>query len=85
MSDRSGAAGLAALSLCESLLLALTENGIIGLADAAAAHRAAAPLADGSAGAHAKATALLEAIRVDGIAVQPAAPATNDDGNPRAT
>ena len=50
MSEDSGAAGLAALSVCESLLLSLTENKIIDeaeakaiLADAAAAHRGAVP------------------------------------------
>jgi len=44
------AAGLAALSICESLLLALTDLNVIDkkeagdvLADAAAAHREAAP------------------------------------------
>ena len=55
MDGGSGAAGLAALSVCESILLSLTENEIIDdaearaiLADAAAAHRGAAPLADGA-------------------------------------
>jgi hypothetical protein len=44
------AAGLAALSICESLLLALTDLNVIGkkeaggiLADAAAVHRGAVP------------------------------------------
>ena len=46
MSNVSGAAGHAALAICESILLSLTENKIIDgaeakaiLADAAAAHR----------------------------------------------
>jgi hypothetical protein len=46
MSSVSGAAGHAALAICESMLLSLTENNIIDateakaiLADAAAAHR----------------------------------------------
>lgn len=44
------AAGLAALSICESLLLSLSDNEVLGnaeivsiLADAAAAHRGAVP------------------------------------------
>lgn len=48
----SNAAGLAALSICESLLLSLTDLNIIEggeavsiLEDAAAAHRAAIPVA----------------------------------------
>ena len=85
MSDRS-AAGLAALSLCESLLLALAENGIISLAeakgilaDAAATHRGAA---NAGTNVHAEAAALLEAIRLDGIT---ASAAFNGDGtNPSA-
>ena len=49
MSDNLGATGLAALSICESLLLSLTESGTIDaaeanaiLVDAATAHRNAA-------------------------------------------
>ena len=45
MGNGSGAAGLAALSVCESILLSLTENGIVDeaeakaiLTDAATAH-----------------------------------------------
>jgi hypothetical protein len=57
MSDISGAAGHAALAICESMLLSLTENKIIDAAearaileDAAAAHRNSVPLlADGAA------------------------------------
>ena len=51
MSSVSGAAGHAALAICESMLLSLTENKIIDqaeakaiLEDAAAAHRNAVPL-----------------------------------------
>ena len=51
MSSVSGAAGHAALAICESMLLSLTENKIIDgaearaiLADAAAAHRNSIPL-----------------------------------------
>ena len=88
MVERSGAAGLAALSVCEALLLSLTEDGIIDeaeargvLEDAAAAHRGAAPLADGAGGEHAEAAAIIEAIR-DGrhSALWPRpAPATDGD------
>lgn len=46
MDGHSGAAGLAALAICESMLLSLTENKLIDdaearaiLADAAVAHR----------------------------------------------
>jgi hypothetical protein len=52
MDGDSGAAGLAALAICESMLLSLTENKLIDdhearaiLKDAAAAHRSAIPLA----------------------------------------
>jgi hypothetical protein len=52
MTSPSGAAGLAALSICESLLLSLTESGVLGkvearaiLTDAASAHRNAMPMA----------------------------------------
>jgi hypothetical protein len=77
MDGGSGAAGLAALSVCESILLSLTENGIVDaaeakaiLADAAAAHRGAAPLADGAAGDHEEAAALIERILKDGNSVR---------------
>jgi hypothetical protein len=57
MSSVSGAAGHAALAICESMLLSLTESKLIDeaearaiLEDAAAAHRNAIPLlADGAA------------------------------------
>ena len=77
MDGGSGAAGLAALSVCESMLLSLTENGIIDgaearaiLADAAAAHRGAAPLADGGAGDHEEAAALIERVLQGGNSVR---------------
>ena len=51
MDRKAGAAGLAALAICESLLLSLTENKILAagearsiLEDAAAANRNAIPL-----------------------------------------
>ena len=88
MRGGSGAAGIAALSVCESLLLSLTDTGIIDaaeakaiLVDAAAAHRGAVPLADGDAGVHEEAAALLEAIIQNGNSVRRArpAPATGSD------
>ena len=68
MSSVSGAAGHAALAICESMLLSLTENKIIDgaearaiLADAAAAHRNSIPLVtDGGAAAHEEAASLIE-------------------------
>jgi len=74
MSDNSGAAGYAALAICESTLLSLTENAIINdaearsiLADAAAAHRNAILLAtEGSTVPHEAAAALIEAILAGG-------------------
>ncbi len=78
MSDGSGAAGLAALSVCESMLLSLAENGIIDAAeargileDAAAAHRGgAAPAADGAADDHREAAAIIERILAGGDPVR---------------
>jgi hypothetical protein len=83
MSEISGAAGHAALAICESMLLSLTENKIIDaaearaiLADAAAAHRNATPLlADGAAreadgAAHDEAAALIQAILDGGNSVR---------------
>jgi hypothetical protein len=88
MVERSGAAGLAALSVCEALLLSLTENGIIDaaeargiLTDAAAAHRGAAPLADGAGDEHREAAALIEAIRDGGNSVRRTRPAPATDGD----
>jgi hypothetical protein len=73
----STAAGLAALSLCESILLSLTENQIIDeaeakaiLQDAARAHREAVPLSDGAGKDHAEAAELLETIMNKGNSVR---------------
>jgi hypothetical protein len=76
MSSVSGAAGQAALAICESMLLSLTENKIIHeaearaiLQDALAAHRNAIPLlADGAA--HEEAAALIQAILDGGDSVR---------------
>jgi hypothetical protein len=88
MSDASGAAGLAALAICESTLLSLTDNGLIDeaeakaiLADAAAAHRGAAALADGAGGGHAAAAALIEAILQGGDGVRRVRPTPADGGD----
>ena len=70
MSSVSGAAGHAALAICESMLLSFTENKIIGqaearaiLEDAAAAHRNSMPLVtDGGAAAHEEAASLIETM-----------------------
>ena len=58
MDRNAGAAGLAALAICESLLLSLTENKVLGagearavLEDAAAANRNAVPLRSANAAA----------------------------------
>jgi hypothetical protein len=87
MSGGSEAAGVAALSVCESLLLSLTDNGIIAAAeaillDAAAAHRGAVTLADGDAGVHEEAAVLLEAIVRNGNSVRRTrpGPAVGGDG-----
>jgi hypothetical protein len=76
MSSVSGAAGHAALAICESILLSLTENKIIDdaearaiLQDALAAHRGAVPLlSDGAA--HEEAAALIQAILDGGNSVR---------------
>jgi hypothetical protein len=75
MNSVSDAAGHAALAICESMLLSLTENEIIDeaearaiLEDAAAAHRNAIPLAD--AAAHDEAATLIEAIIEGGNSVR---------------
>jgi hypothetical protein len=76
MSSVSGAAGHAALAICESMLLSLTDNKIIDqaearaiLADAAAAHRNSIPLlADGAA--HDEAATLIEALLKGGNSVR---------------
>jgi hypothetical protein len=76
MSHRSEAAGIAALSICESLLLSLTDNGIIAAAeakvileDAAVAHRRAAGL-DGDGTPHDEAAAIIENIMEGGNSVR---------------
>ena len=76
MSSVSGAAGHAALAICESMLLSLTENKIIDetearaiLADAAGAHRHSIPLVtDGTA--HDEAATLIEALLKGGNSVR---------------
>jgi hypothetical protein len=75
MSSVSGAAGHAALAICESMLLSLTENKIIDeaeakaiLEDAAAAHRNSVPLADGTA--HEQAASLIDEILKGGNSVR---------------
>jgi hypothetical protein len=76
MSDISGAAGHAALAICESMLLSLTENKVIDAAearailqDAAAAHRNSIPLlADGAA--HEQAASLIDEILKGGNSVR---------------
>jgi predicted metal-dependent phosphotriesterase family hydrolase len=78
MSSISGAAGHAALAICESLLLSLTENKIIDegearsiLADAAAAHRNSVPLVtDGGSAAHEEAALLIETMLRGGNSVR---------------
>jgi hypothetical protein len=78
MSSVSGAAGYAALAICESMLLSLTENKIIDqaearaiLADAAAAHRHSIPLVtDGGGAAHEEAASLIETILKGGNSVR---------------
>lgn len=72
------ATGLAALSVCESILLSLTEKRIIETAearailqDAATAHREAIPLAgDGDAMDHEGAAVLIEKIIEGGNSVR---------------
>jgi hypothetical protein len=78
MSSVSGAAGHAALAICESMLLSLTENKIIDgaearaiLTDAAAAHRNSIPLmTDRGATAHEEAATLIEALLKGGNSVR---------------
>ena len=78
MSSVSGAAGHAALAICESMLLSLTEHKIIDqaearaiLEDAAAAHRNSIPLVtnDGTA-SHEEAAALIETMLKGGNSVR---------------
>ena len=76
MSTVSGAAGHAALAICESMLLSLTENNVIDetearaiLEDAAAAHRNSIPLViDGAA--HEEAASLIETLLKGGNSVR---------------
>jgi hypothetical protein len=77
MSSVSGAAGHAALAICESMLLSLTERQIIDgaearaiLADAAAAHRHSIPLVTGGGAAHEEAASLIETILKGGNSVR---------------
>jgi hypothetical protein len=78
MSSVSGAAGHAALAICESMLLSLTENKIIDatearaiLQDAAVAHRNSIPLVtDGGAAAHEEAASLIETMLKGGNSVR---------------
>ena len=78
MSSISGAAGHAALAICESMLLSLTENKIIDqtearsiLEDAAAAHRNSIPLVtDGGTVAHEEAASLIETMLNGGNSVR---------------
>ena len=78
MSSVSGAAGHAALAICESMLLSLTENKVIDdgearsiLEDAAAAHRNSVPLVtDGGSAAHEEAALLIETMLRGGNSVR---------------
>jgi 3-oxoacyl-(acyl-carrier-protein) synthase len=76
MTDPVDVAGTAALTICESLLLALNDAGvlpeaeIIGvLTDAAASHRHP-PANDGQAELHAAVTALIDALIAGGNSVR---------------
>jgi hypothetical protein len=76
MHKPTAAAGLAALAICESILLSLTDNGIIDAAeakvileDAATAHRGAVNLVTDDT-PHAEAAALIEQIIDGGNAVR---------------
>jgi hypothetical protein len=78
MSSVSGAAGHAALAICESMLLSLTENKVIDdsearsiLEDAAAAHRNSIPLAtDVGSAAQEEAATLIETMLKGGNSVR---------------
>ncbi len=77
MDGKTDAAGLAALAICESMLLSFKESELVGAAevraileDAAAAHRnAAALVADG--GHHEAAAKVIEHILAGGNSVRP--------------
>lgn len=77
MTTVSTTAGHAALAICESLILALSDRAIIDereaigiLEDAATAHRNAVPLARGDGATHEAAAALIEAIIAGGNSVR---------------
>ncbi len=77
MTTISNAAGHAALAICESLLLSLSDRKVIDerevlgiLEDAATAHRNAVPLARGDGATHEAAAKLLEAIIAGGNSVR---------------
>ena len=77
MTTVSNAAGHAALAICESLLLTLSDHTIIDerevlgiLEDAAIAHRNAVPLARGDGATHEAAALLIEAIIAGGNSVR---------------
>lgn len=76
MSSVSDASGHAALAICESMLLSLTESKVIEkteakaiLADAASAHRNSIALSTDGA-AHDEAATLIEAILKGGSSVR---------------
>ena len=76
MDRKAGAAGLAALAICESLLLSLTESKLLGagearsiLEDAATANRNAIPLAPDD-GHHEAAARVIELILAGGNSVR---------------
>jgi hypothetical protein len=77
----SDPAGLAALAICESMLLSLTQAGIIDnnearaiLEDAASAHRNAVGEADGAAAEHLEAAVLIERMLAGRDPVRPGFP-----------
>jgi hypothetical protein len=77
MTTVSNVAGHAALAICESLLLSLSDRQVIDeaevlgiLEDAANAHRNAAPLTRGDGDIHEAAAALIEAIIAGGNSVR---------------
>jgi hypothetical protein len=76
MDRNTGAAGLAALAICESLLLSLTESKVLGpgearsvLEDAVAANRNAIALVPDD-GRHEAAAAVIELILAGGNSVR---------------
>ncbi len=77
MRTGSEAAGIATLSICESLLISLVESEIIDttkaraiLEDAATTIRKAVPQADGAASSYVAAAALIESILDHGNSVR---------------